>query len=102
MDAFPRALLDIIIAVPFVAAGLLFVFAVRAVIRGHLITKGRFLQARTILRSAQPFQFWTEVALYCLCGAFLLLMGLMWVGHDPRWFHQMMLGTPNAARAPRH
>lgn len=101
MDELPRALLDVIIAIPFVAAALLFVFAVRAVIRGQLISKGRFLRARTIIRSAQPVQFWFEVALYCVCGTFLLLMGLMWVGHDPRWFHQMMLGMPKAARAQR-
>lgn len=101
MDALPRALLVTIIAVPFVAAALLFVFAIRAVIRGQLITKGRFLRARTIFRSAQPVQFWLEVVLYCVCGTFLLLMGLMWVGHDPRWFHQIMLGMPKAARAPR-
>jgi len=29
------------------------------------------------------------------------LMGLMWVGHDPRWFHQIMLSNAKAARAPR-
>ena len=102
MDALPIVLIYLIIAVPFVAAGLLFVFAVRAVIRGQLISKGRFLRARTIFRSAEPVQFWTEVTLYCVCGTFLLLMGLMLAGYDPRWFHQMMLGTSKAGRAPRH
>lgn len=101
MDALPRVLLVAIIAVPFVSAALLFVFAIRGVIRGQLTTKGRYLPARAIFRSAQPVQFWLEVSLYCLCGTFLLLMGLMWVGHDPRWFHQMMLGTSKAPHAPR-
>jgi hypothetical protein len=101
MDALPRAFLATIMAIPFGAAALLFVLAMRAVIRGQLISKGRYLPARTILRSAQPIQFWLEVALYCVCGMFLLLMGLMWVGHDPRWFHQMMLSNAKAAHGPR-
>ena len=101
MDALPRAFLVTIIAIPFLSAALLFVLAIRAVIRGQLISKGRYLPARVIFRSAQPVQFWLELALYCICGAFLLLMGLMWVGHDPRWFHQIMLSNAKAARAPR-
>ena len=101
MDALSRAFLATIIAIPFVSAALLFVLAIRAVIRGQLISKGRFLRARTIFRSTQPVQFWFEVALYCFCGTFLLLMGLMWVGHDPRWFHQMMLSNAKTAHVPR-
>lgn len=101
MDALPRYLLATIIAIPFVAAAVLFVLAIRAVIRGQLISKGRFLPARTLFRSAQPIQFWLEVALYCVCGTFLLLMGSMWVGRDPRWFHEMLLSNAKAAHVPR-
>ncbi len=101
MGALSRLLLATIIAVPFVAAALLFVLVMRAVIRGQLESSGRYLPARTICRSAQPIQFWFEVALYCFCGTFLLLMGLMWIGHDPRWFHEMILRTVKGAHAPR-
>jgi|GEM_PF-6961507 len=101
MDALSRPLLATLIAIPFAAAALLFVLAIRAVVRGQLLSKGRFLPARTIFRSAQPVQFWVEVALYCFFATFLLLLGLMWVGHDPRWFHQMMLSNAKASRPSR-
>jgi hypothetical protein len=29
--------------------------------------------------------------LYLFGGTFLLLLGLVFVGHDPRWFHEIIL-----------
>ena len=86
-----KALLALLISIPFIASGTILVLLIRALARGQLVTKGRYLPARIIYRDVQPVQYWLEIALYVVCGAFLLLMGLMWTGHDPPWFHEMML-----------
>ena len=86
-----KALLALLISIPFIASSAIFVRLIRALARGQLVTKGRYLPALIIYRDAQPVQYWLEITLYVVCGAFLLLMGLMWTGHDPSWFHEMML-----------
>jgi hypothetical protein len=90
-------LFGLVILVPLVASATTIILAVRALMRGQLVTKGRYLPARTIFCATQPVQFWSEIMLYLFCGAFLPLLGLMLVGHDPRWFHEIIL-----QRATRH
>jgi len=88
----PRTILfGLVILVPFAASATTIILAVRALMRGQLVTKGRYLPARTIFRAIQSVQFWPEIILYLFCGTFLLLLGLMLVGHDPRWFHEIIL-----------
>ncbi|HYK16866.1 MAG TPA: hypothetical protein VEV37_02540 [Bryobacteraceae bacterium] len=81
-------LFGLVILVPFAASATTIILAVRALMRVQPVNKGSYLPARTIFRAIQPVQFWSEIL---FCGTFLLPLGLMLVGHDPRWFHEIIL-----------
>ena len=90
----------LVILVPFAASATTIILAVRVLIGGQLVTKGHYLAARTRFRATQPIQFWSEIMLYLFCGTFLLLLGLMLVGHDPRGFTKSSCKAPHAVTVP--
>ncbi len=76
---------------PFAAAACAIAMTVRAVSRGQVVTSSRMFARRTLLRSANPIEFWLEIALYCLAAIFLMFLGLLFFDHAPDWFYRLLL-----------
>ena len=82
---------DLITVILFLVAAGITGMGIRAVVKGEVKTGGgRFHPIRTIFRSSNPIQFWTEIGLYVGVAIFFVLLGLLFSGHAPDWFHQMI------------
>ena len=91
MSSFAQLTIDLIMFFPFAAAACATGMSVRAVCRGQVVTSSRMFARRTLLRSANPIEFWMEIALYCLAATFLTLLGLLFFDHAPDWFYRLLL-----------
>jgi hypothetical protein len=90
MAIFATLTLDLILISPFIAAVCAIVWAIRALVKGEVVSSGRFTRRRTIYRSANPIQFWIELGLYGVTIVVLLALGLMFFGDASRFFYELV------------
>jgi hypothetical protein len=81
--------IQVILAFPFVAAAVALAMAIQGLRSGTVRTGGRFLK-RTVCRASEPGAYWLEIGLRLLVTAFLILVGLLFTGHAPGWFAELM------------
>ena len=81
--------LDLILISPFIGAVCAIAWAIRALVKGELVSSGRFQRRRTIYRSANPIQFWIEIGLYGVTIMLLFALGLMFFPYAARFFHEL-------------
>jgi hypothetical protein len=90
MAFFATLTLALILISPFIGAACAIVWAIGALVKGDVVSSGRFSRRRTIYRSTNPIQFWTELGLYGVAIALLLALGLMFStmrhGSFTNWF----------------
>jgi hypothetical protein len=82
--------LDLILISPFIGAACAIVWAIRALVKGEVVSYGRVVGRRTISRSANPIQFWMELGLYAVTIVFLLVLGLMFFPDAAHFFGELV------------
>jgi hypothetical protein len=92
MAFFATLALALIMVSPFIGAAFAIVWAIRALARGEVVSSGRFKRRRTIVRSANPIQFWMELALYGVTIVLLLALGVLFSGDARRFVHELVRG----------
>jgi hypothetical protein len=90
MAFFATLALVLILVSPFIGAACLIVWGTRALVRGEVVSSGRFQRRRTIVRSANPIQFWIELSLYGIAVVLLLALGFGFSHDASRFFSELM------------
>jgi hypothetical protein len=86
---FATLALELILISPFLGAACAIGWAIRALVTGEVVSYGRVLGRRTISRSANPVQFWMELALYGVTVVVLAALGLMFFPDATRFFYEL-------------
>lgn len=82
--------LDLVTVILFLVAAGIAGVGIRAVVKGEVKAGGGRHRIRTVFRSTNPIQFWTEIGLYVGAAIFFVLLDLLFSGQAPDWFHQML------------
>jgi hypothetical protein len=96
---FATLTLDLILVSPFIGAACAIVWAIRALVKGEVVSSGRFSRRRTIYRSVNPIQFWIELGLYGVTITLLLALGLMFFDDASRFFYELVRNVHDQALA---
>ena len=86
---FATLVLGLILISPFVGAVCAIAWSIRALVTGKVVSFGRFMRRRTIVRAESPIQFWMELGLYGVTIVVLLAFGLMFFPDATRFFHEL-------------
>lgn len=87
---FATLVLDLILVSPLIGAACAIVLAIRALVKGEVVSSGRFSRRRTIYRSVNPIQFWIELGLYGVTITLLLALGVMFFADASRFFYELV------------